>query len=147
MPDSHYRDWYVWSKKRPAGWNKGMVFPGVQKAVWTRDPEAREYYYHRFYDFQPDLNMDNPDVRAEIRRIMGYWLQLGVAGFRVDAVPFIIEIDACRARRACMHFEYLEELRQFLQWRCGRRHPCSAKRTCCRKEHRNTSARTATAST
>ena len=91
--DAHspLRDWYIWSKKRPAGWNKGMVFPGVQKAVWTLDQRAREYYYHVFYDFQPDLNMDNPDVRAEIMRIMGYWLQLGVAGFRVDAVPFIIQ--------------------------------------------------------
>ena len=85
------RDWYVWSKKRPPGWNKGMVFPGVQKSVWTFDKAAREYYYHVFYDFQPDLNMDNPDVRAEIMRIMGYWLQLDVAGFRVDAVPFIIQ--------------------------------------------------------
>jgi maltose alpha-D-glucosyltransferase / alpha-amylase len=90
-PQSVYRDWYLWSKKRPKGWNKGMVFRGVQKAVWTRDPVAKEYYHHRFYDFQPDLNMDNPQVRAEIRRIMGYWLELGVDGFRVDAVPFILE--------------------------------------------------------
>jgi len=90
-PDSQYRDWYLWSKRRPAGWNKGMVFPGVQKAVWTRDPVAKAYYHHRFYDFQPDLNMDNAHVRAEVRRIMGYWLQLGVDGFRVDAVPFILE--------------------------------------------------------
>src|SRR5688500_17784808 len=85
--DSQYRDWYIWSKKRPPGWNKGMVFPGVQKSVWTYDEAAREYYHHRFYKFQPDLNMDNPEVRAEVRRVMGYWLQLGVAGFRVDAVP------------------------------------------------------------
>jgi hypothetical protein len=52
---------------------------------------AREYYFHRFYDFEPDLNMDNPAVREEVRRIMGFWLQLGVAGFRMDAVPFVIE--------------------------------------------------------
>ena len=55
-PSSPYRDWYVWSKKRPPNWNEGMVFPGVQKATWTRDPVAGEYYFHRFYDFQPDLN-------------------------------------------------------------------------------------------
>ena len=69
---SPLRDWYIWSKKRPAGWNKGMVFPGVQKSVWSYDKLAREYFYHVFYDFQPDLNMDNPDMRAEVLRIMGY---------------------------------------------------------------------------
>ena len=68
-----------------------MVFPGVQKSTWTRDEEAGLYYYHRFYEFQPDLDMDNPDVRAEVRRVIGYWLELGVSGFRVDAVPFLIE--------------------------------------------------------
>lgn len=116
-PESCYRDWYLWSKKRPKGWNEGMVFPGVQKAVWTRDPVAKAYYHHRFYDFQPDLNMDNPQVRAEIRRVMGYWLQLGVDGFRVDAVPFILESGQGPA--AQVKFEYLAEMRQFLQWRAG----------------------------
>lgn len=117
--DPGYQDWYIWSKQRPRGWNKGMVFPGVQKSTWTRDGKAGAYYYHRFYDFQPDLNMANPEVRAEIRRIMGYWLELGVAGFRVDAVPFIIEASPLTAgkRTPRLHFEYLSEMRQFLQWR------------------------------
>ena len=115
---SPLRDWYIWSKKRPAGWNKGMVFPGVQKSVWTLDKKAREYYYHVFYDFQPDLNMNNPDVRAEIMRIMGYWLQLGVAGFRVDAVPFVIQDSPLTRRKTPkLHFDWLEEMRRFLQWR------------------------------
>jgi maltose alpha-D-glucosyltransferase / alpha-amylase len=116
--DSPYRDWYVWSKRRPAGWNKGMVFPGVQKRIWTRDRVAGAWYHHRFYDFQPDLNMGNPEVRAEIRRIMGYWLQLGVNGFRVDAVPFIIE-PSRRSKGGAMRYDYVTEMRQFLQWRCG----------------------------
>ena len=116
-PQSPYRDWYLWSKQRPKNWNKGMVFPGVQKAIWTRDPVAGAYYHHRFYDFQPDLNMDNPRVRAEIRRIMGYWLQLGVDGFRDDAVPFILESGQGPSRQ--IRFEYLAEMRQFLQWRAG----------------------------
>jgi|GEM_PF-3981984 len=68
-----------------------MVFPGVQKATWTYNKKAKAYYHHRFYDFQPDLNFDNEQVRAEIRRIMGFWLELGIAGFRIDAVPFILE--------------------------------------------------------
>jgi maltose alpha-D-glucosyltransferase/alpha-amylase len=115
---SPLRDWYIWSKKRPAGWNKGMVFPGVQKSVWTYDKLAREYFYHVFYDFQPDLNMDNPDVRAEVLRIMGYWLELGVAGFRVDAVPFVIQgSPLANGKQPKLHFDWLEEMRRFLQWR------------------------------
>ncbi|MDB5515075.1 MAG: trehalose synthase protein, partial [Tardiphaga sp.] len=89
-PDSEYRDWYVWADKKPAGANKGMVFPGVQKSTWTHDKEARAWYFHRFYDFQPDLNTSNPYVQAEILKIMGFWIQLGVSGFRMDAVPFVI---------------------------------------------------------
>lgn len=117
-PESPYRRWYHWSKRRPQGWNKGMVFPGVQKAVWTRDSVAGEYYHHRFYEFQPDLNLGNPAVRAEIRRIMGYWLQLGVDGFRVDAVPFILEGSPLAARgQPELCFEHLAEMRTFLQWR------------------------------
>lgn len=117
--NSRYRDWYIWSKQRPANWNKGMVFPGVQKATWTRDKQAGAYYHHRFYDFQPDLNMDNPAVRREIRRIMGYWLELGVSGFRVDAVPFVLESSPLATRSPQLRFEYLTEMRQFLQWRAG----------------------------
>jgi len=112
------RDWYVWSKERPKNWKQGMVFPGVQKTTWTRDADAKAYYYHRFYDFQPDLNMDNPDVRTEVRRIMGFWLELGVSGFRVDAVPFVIEgSPTAGGRKPPQHFEYLAQMRSFLEWR------------------------------
>jgi maltose alpha-D-glucosyltransferase/alpha-amylase len=96
-----------------------MVFPGVQQSTWTYDKEAREYYFHRFYKFQPDLNMQNPAVRTEIRRIMGYWLELGVSGFRVDAVPFIIESPPQGQKKPDMHFEYLYDMRKFVQWRRG----------------------------
>ena len=113
------RDWYLWEKKRPKNWNKGMVFPGVQERTWTFDRKSREYYFHRFFEFQPDLNVDNPAVRNEIHRIMGYWLALGVSGFRVDAVPFLIERVAPRSGKSEQRFEYLTELRQVLQWRCG----------------------------
>jgi maltose alpha-D-glucosyltransferase / alpha-amylase len=116
---SRYYSWYIWSKKRPATWKQGMVFPGVQMSTWTYDKEAREYYFHRFFNFQPDLNMDNPEVRTEIRRIIGYWLELGVAGFRVDAVPFIIETPVPGKGKPELKFEYLTEMRQFLQWRVG----------------------------
>jgi maltose alpha-D-glucosyltransferase / alpha-amylase len=117
-PQSKYRDWYVWSKKRPKEWNKGMVFPGVQKSTWTYDPVARHYYFHRFYDFQPDLNTANPEVRTEIKRIMGFWLELGVSGFRVDALPFVISTKGPDVKPR-HDFGFLREMREFLQWRCG----------------------------
>ena len=115
-PASPYRDWYVWSKTRPAEWNKGMVFPGVQKATWTRDPVADEYYFHRFYEFQPDLNTLNPAVQREMMRIMGFWLQLGVSGFRMDAVPFMIEQKGAGVTPR-KDYEMLHLLQDFLQWR------------------------------
>ena len=117
--DSPRRDWYIWSKKRPPDWNKGMVVPGVQDRTWTFDRKAREYYFHRFFAFQPDLNIDNPKVRSEICRIIGYWLELGVSGFRVDAVPFIIERVGPGKDREQKQFEYLTDFRRFLQWRRG----------------------------
>jgi maltose alpha-D-glucosyltransferase / alpha-amylase len=118
-PDSPFRDWYIWSKERPKGWNQGMVFPGVQKSTWTFDRKAGAYFFHRFYKHQPDLNMDNPLVRAEARRVMGFWLQMGVAGFRVDAVPFQIESTVPGKGQGELHFEFLSEMRSFLQWRVG----------------------------
>ena len=116
-PRSRYRDWYVWSDTRPKDYDKGMVFPGVQKTTWTRDERARKFYFHRFYDHQPDLNTDNPAVREEIQRIMGFWLELGVSGFRMDAVPFLIEKKGAGVEHE-QDFELLHEMRGFLQWRC-----------------------------
>jgi maltose alpha-D-glucosyltransferase / alpha-amylase len=117
--DAARRSWYVWAKKRPKHWNKGMVFPGVQARTWTFDRKTREYFFHRFFEFQPDLNATNPEVRREICRIMGFWLELGVCGFRVDALPFIIEEVLTHTTKYPQHFEYLTELRQFVQWRKG----------------------------
>ncbi|CAN5128401.1 alpha-amylase family protein [soil metagenome] len=116
--NSPYRSWYVWSKDRPKKWDKGMVFPGVQKAVWTFDKQAGEYYYHRFYDFQPDLNMQNPAVQREMRKIVRYWLDKGIAGFRVDAVPFLIEVanadfDPDKPQH---QFDIITQLHQYIQW-------------------------------
>jgi maltose alpha-D-glucosyltransferase / alpha-amylase len=118
-PDSPYRDWYVWSKKKPRNANKGMVFPGVQKSTWTFEPRARAWYFHRFYDFQPDLNTANPHVQAEILKIMGFWIQLGVSGFRMDAVPFVIATKGATVAKPIEQYDMLRTLREFLQWREG----------------------------
>jgi maltose alpha-D-glucosyltransferase/alpha-amylase len=118
-PNSKYRDWYIWSKKRPANSNEGMVFPGVQKSTWTHDALAKEWYFHRFYDFQPDLNTSNPAVQAEILKIMGFWIQLGVSGFRMDAVPFVISTKGADVKKPREQYDMLRTLREFLQWRVG----------------------------
>jgi len=118
-PASKYRDWYVWSEKKPPNANEGMVFPGVQKSTWSYDSEARAWYFHRFYDFQPDLNTSNPHVQAEILKIMGFWIQLGVSGFRMDAVPFVINTKGPRVKKPVEQYDLLRTLRAFLQWRVG----------------------------
>ena len=118
-PKSKYRDWYIWSDKKPPNANKGMVFPGVQKSTWSYDKTARAWYFHRFYDFQPDLNTSNPHVQAEILKIMGFWIQLGVIGFRMDAVPFVISMKGPRVKKPVEQYDMLRSLREFLQWRAG----------------------------
>ncbi|APG04322.1 trehalose synthase [Luteibacter rhizovicinus DSM 16549] len=118
-PASKYRDWYVWSKTRPANANEGMVFPGVQKSTWNYQKKAKAWYFHRFYDFQPDLDTSNPYVQAEILKIMGFWTQLGVSGFRMDAVPFVISTKGADVRKPKEQFDMLRSFRELLQWRQG----------------------------
>ncbi len=118
-PDSPFRDWYVWSEEEPENRTQGVVFPGVQKETWTYDDAAAAWYFHRFHDFQPDLNMANPAVREEVAKIIAFWLQLGVAGFRMDAAPFIIELTRPGEPNPPKAFEYLNEFRQALSWNRG----------------------------
>ncbi|AXO36469.1 alpha-amylase family protein [Micromonospora sp. B006] len=118
-PDSPYRDWYVWADHEPADRHQGMVFPGEQHETWTYDRTAKAWFYHRFYKFQPDLNIENPKVRAEIKKITSFWLQLGVAGFRMDAVPFIIERTEPGNPNSPKDFDFITDLRQHVQWRRG----------------------------
>ncbi len=118
-PNSEYRDWYVWSKKKPKHAADGIVFPGVQKSTWQYDEAAKEWYFHRFFHFQPDLNTANPQVQAEILRIMGFWIQLGVSGFRMDAVPFVIARKGVDITQPVEQYNMLREFREFLTWREG----------------------------
>ncbi|MBZ8132312.1 alpha-amylase family protein [Afifella sp. IM 167] len=116
-PDSPYRDWYVWSEEKPENIHEGIVFPGVQEAIWTYDQKAKAWYLHRFYKHQADLNIANPRVREEIDKIMGFWLQLGVSGFRIDAVPFLIEYLGLKEKPPEDPADYLADMRRFLSWR------------------------------
>jgi maltose alpha-D-glucosyltransferase/alpha-amylase len=117
--NSPYRDWYVWSKTKPPNAAKGISFPGVQKSTWAYDRIAKAFYFHRFYDFQPDLNTAHPAVQAEILKIMGFWSQLGVAGFRMDAVPFVIASKGANVVATHEQYDMLRSFREFLQWRRG----------------------------
>jgi maltose alpha-D-glucosyltransferase/alpha-amylase len=104
---------------KPRGADQGVVFPGVQKSTWSYDAEAKAWYFHRFYDFQPDLNTSNPAVQSEILKIMGFWVQQGVSGFRMDAVPFVISTKGPQVTRPKEQYDMLRRFREFLQWRQG----------------------------
>ncbi len=118
---SPYRDFYVWRSDTPPDTSKEVVFPGEQESIWTLDEKTGEYYLHRFYKHQPDLNVSNPAVRDEIAKVMGFWLELGLSGFRVDAVPFFLEVmgvDGENPSYGDPH-EYQRSLRSFLGRRSG----------------------------
>jgi maltose alpha-D-glucosyltransferase/alpha-amylase len=116
---SSYRDWYIWSDREPAGRRQGMVFPGEQQETWTFDQDAGAWYFHRFHAFEPDLNWANPAVQAEIKRVIGFWLQLGVAGFRIDAAPSVITLEGPEDQTSRQDFTLLTELRGHVSWLAG----------------------------
>lgn len=116
--DDPYRDYYVWSATEPASSPKDVVFPDQEDSIWELDPKTNEWYLHHFYKHQPDLNIANPQVQEEISRTLGFWLELGVAGFRVDAVPFLFAKDAGSAE-AFDPIQYLGDVRNFVTRRVG----------------------------
>jgi maltose alpha-D-glucosyltransferase/alpha-amylase len=116
-PDSPKRHWYLWADRKPADADEGLAFPGVQQSTWSYDEAARAFYHHRFHSHQADLNIANPEVRREIERIVGFWLELGVSGFRIDAVPFLLDHMAELPDGWDSPFDYFRELRRFLSWR------------------------------
>ena len=113
--NSPYRDYYIWRDDAPPKGQKNAVFPGEADGIWTKDEASGQWYQHSFYEHQPDLNIANPAVRDELARVIGFWLQLGVAGFRVDAVPFFLEMPP-GAEIPDPH-ELLRDFRRFLQRR------------------------------
>jgi glycosidase len=117
-PNSRYRDWYVW-RDEPSDEPKGLFFPNKETSNWAYDRKAKQYYLHRFYSFQPDLDTANEEVRDEIAAIMGYWLQLGVAGFRIDAVPALLEMAGVPDRPSVDPREWLRRWRTFVDRRRG----------------------------
>jgi maltose alpha-D-glucosyltransferase/alpha-amylase len=117
--DSPHRDWYVWRDEPPEDGPDGLVFPDKERSNWEWDEEAGQYYLHRFYRHQPDLNVEHPAVRDEIAKVIGYWLHQGLAGFRVDAVPFLLETEGIEGAQDARPHEHLKALRAFMGRRRG----------------------------
>jgi trehalose synthase len=117
--DSPYRDFYCWVDEPPEDGPKDVVFPGQETSNWEFDEQAGQYYLHRFYKSMPDLNIANPRVRDEIHKVVGFWLELGMSGFRVDAAPFLIELTGAEEAGSGDPHEYLRDLRAFLGRRRG----------------------------
>jgi trehalose synthase len=118
-PESPFHDYYVWQDERPEDWKTELVFPGKQIENWTYDRKAKRYYLHHFYEHQPDLNPNSFDVREEMKEILSYWVELGLSGFRVDAVPFLIELGGIDAALEITSHGFLQDLASVLARRMG----------------------------
>jgi len=116
--DAAHRDWYVW-RDEPSDEPKGLAFPGEESSNWQYDEQSGQWYLHRFYHFQPDLDTANPAVRDQIARIMGFWLEVGVSGFRIDAVPSMLETAGLPEHVDDDPQEWLRSLRAFANRRRG----------------------------
>ncbi|MFL5825318.1 MAG: alpha-amylase family protein [Thermoleophilaceae bacterium] len=116
--DAAHRDWYVW-RDEPSDEPKGVSFPGEESSNWQYDEQSGQWYLHRFYHFQPDLDTANPAVRDQIARIMGFWLEVGFSGFRIDAVPSMLETAGLPEHVDDDPQEWLRSLRAFANRRRG----------------------------
>jgi len=110
-PGSPRRNFYVWSDTDQKFLGTRIIFTDTEKSNWAWDPEARAYYWHRFFSHQPDLNYDNPLVRREVVKVMHHWLELGVDGLRLDAVPYLVEREGTSCENLPETHAILKELR------------------------------------
>lgn len=109
--DNPRRDWYVWSDTDTRYRGTRIIFLDTEMSNWAWDPVSKQYYWHRFFGHQPDLNWDNPAVRAEMWDVMKFWLDMGVDGFRLDAVPYLIERENTNCENLPETHEIIRELR------------------------------------
>jgi maltose alpha-D-glucosyltransferase / alpha-amylase len=116
-PDSPYRDYYVWSDTDRKYQGVRIIFTDTEQSNWAWDPIARQYYWHRFFSHQPDLNYDNPAVQDEILKVVAFWLDHGIDGFRVDAVPYLIEREGTSCENLPETHHFLKKLRRFVDER------------------------------
>jgi len=105
------RDWYVWSDTDTRYHGVRIIFLDTELSNWAWDPVSKTYYWHRFFSHQPDLNFDNPAVRDEIWNVMKFWLEMGVDGFRLDAVPYLVEREGTSCENLPETHHVIKELR------------------------------------
>ncbi len=115
-----YRDFYIWRSDAPGDTSDQVVFPDKEDSIWTRDDKTGEWYLHHFYRHQPDLNLDHPVVVQELLRAVGFWLQVGFDGFRVDGVPFFGQSSEKEGRDDIVDpHEFMRSLSDFISRRRG----------------------------
>jgi maltose alpha-D-glucosyltransferase/alpha-amylase len=112
--DSPERSFYVWSDTEERYRDARIIFTDTEKSNWTWDPEARQYYWHRFFSHQPDLNFDNPAVLEGVLEVLRFWGELGVDGFRLDAVPYLVERDGTSCENLPETHTVIRKLRAFV---------------------------------
>lgn len=112
--DSPLRDYYVWTTDPTKYSDARIIFLDTEESNWAYDEISGEYYWHRFYSSQPDLNYDNPKVRQEMLDIIDFWLSKGIDGFRIDAVPYLIEREGTNCENLDETHEFLKEVRRFV---------------------------------
>ena len=112
--NSPYRDYYVWSDTDQKYEDARIIFLDTEPSNWIWDEKSRQYYWHRFYASQPDLNFDNPRVQDEMFRVAAFWLDLGIDGFRADAVPYVFECENTNCENLPETHVFLKKLRAFM---------------------------------
>ena len=110
-PDGPYGDWYVWSDSDEPWSEARVIFLDTEPSNWTWDPVRGQYYWHRFFSHQPDLNYDNPEVQTAMLDVLRFWLDLGIDGFRMDAIPYLYERDGTNGENLPESHEYLKRVR------------------------------------
>jgi maltose alpha-D-glucosyltransferase/alpha-amylase len=115
------RDFYVWSDNAERYADARVIFKDTETSNWTWDPVAQAYYWHRFYTHQPDLNFDNPQVRREVVRVVDHWLDLGIDGLRLDAIPYLYEREGTSCENLPESHAFLKALRAHIDARYSNR--------------------------
>ncbi len=108
------RDWFVWSDTPDKYEGVRIIFIDTERSNWTLDPQTGQYYWHRFFSHQPDLNYDNPEVREEMKNVIRFWLNRGLDGFRCDAVPYLFEREGTSCENLPETHEYFREIRRMI---------------------------------
>lgn len=113
--NSQYFGYYVWSKQLPPQPHDKNIFPTVEQDVWSYDEYAKRYYHHKFYHFEPDLNIANPQVQKEIYRILDFWLSFNIDGFRIDAATHLFSKKGLAGTEIKNPGTFIENMRQFIE--------------------------------